>query len=103
MEILYQLGLNNTFWSQLAFFLISSIFLWKFMFTPYVRIIEYRRKNTVGATDQAAHLIAAADQLAVDYEGRVKSQTERVNTIFSEIKKQSAAEEEKIIAEARAR
>ena len=103
MEILYQLGLDKTFWIQLVCFLVSGFFLSVFMFRPYLRIIEARRKSTVGATDHAAHLVAATDALVMDYEGKVRSQNEKLTDTFAEFKKRGAAEEERLLAEARAR
>ena len=103
MEILYQLGLDKTFWIQLVCFLVSGFFLSVFMFRPYLRIIDARRKSTVGATDQAAHLVAQTDALILDYEGKVRRQNEKLTETFAEFKKLGAAEEERLLAEARAR
>jgi len=101
MEILFQLGLNKSFFPQLAFFLISGFFLTFFLFRPYLKIIEVRRKKTTGASEHAAHLIAATEELAMDYEGKVRTQNEKLNEIFAEFKKQGNVEEEKILSQAR--
>ena len=101
MEILYQLGLNKTFFYQITFFLISALFLWRFLFVPYLRIMEIRKHKTTGATEGAASIIAATEELAIDYEGKTKGHHARIHAVSAEYKKQGAQEEEAILTAAR--
>ena len=103
MDILFQLGLNKTVIPQFVFFIVSTFFLTFFLFRPYMKILEVRRKSTSGTSEHAAHLIAATEELAMDYEGKVRTQNEKLVETFAELKKHGAVEESRILTEARLR
>ena len=101
MEILRQLGLDQTVWIQLGFFIVSYVFLSQFLFKPYQRNLQFRSKNTGGALDEAAQMSASNERLAMDYQGRMKKQNETAEQIYSQLKMEGAAEEDKLVAAAK--
>lgn len=103
MEILKQLGVNETVWIQLGFFILSYFFLSTFVFKPYRRNLEFRKKNTSGSMEEATRLSAATEVLVMDYQGRMKSQNEKAQTIYNQLRNEALAEEEKLVAAARDR
>jgi F-type H+-transporting ATPase subunit b len=101
MEILRQLGVNDTIWIQLVLFLIAYFFLSQFLFKPYQRNLKYREKNTGGSVEEATQLNASAERLAMDYQGKMKSQNEQATALYEQFKSQGQAEEDRIVAAAR--
>lgn len=101
MEILRQLGLDQTVWIQLGFFIISYFFLSQFLFKPYKRNLQFRSKNTGGALDEATQMSALNERLAMDYQGKMKKQNETAEQIYSKFKMEGAAEEGKLVAAAK--
>ena len=102
LGILRQLGVNSTLWVQLVFFLVSYFFLSQFLFKPYMRNLEYRKKNTVGNAEEAIKLNSSAENLAMDYQGQVKAQNEKASSIYDKLKAEGLAEEERLVAQAKA-
>jgi F-type H+-transporting ATPase subunit b len=103
LEILGQLGLDQTVWIQLGFFILSYLFLSRFLFKPYLRNLKYRKKNTGGALNEAAQLATITERLAIDYQGKMKKQNEVADQEYSKLKSAGAKEEEKLVSEARIR
>ncbi|MDZ4677306.1 MAG: ATP synthase F0 subunit B [Oligoflexia bacterium] len=103
MEILAQLGVNQTLWIQLAFFIVAYLMLSNFLFKPYRRNLEYRKKNTSGTVEEATKLTASTEGLAMDYQGRMKRHNESAADIYNVLKSEGHAEEEKLLLQARER
>ena len=102
LSILKQLGVDSSIWVQLGFFLICYFFLSQFLFKPYLANLDYRKKNTVGNAEEATKLNTAAEHLAMDYQGQVKAQNEKATAIYDKIRSEGVAEEDRLVAAARA-
>jgi F-type H+-transporting ATPase subunit b len=103
MEILAQLGLDQTVWIQLVFFLISYLFLSKFLFAPYMRNLEFRKKNTGGSVEEASKTAADTERLVLDYQSKMKAQNESATVVYNKLKQEAQSEEEKLVTAARAK
>ena len=103
LEILSQLGLDQTVWIQLCLFVFSYIFLSQFLFRPYLRNLKFRKKNTGGALDEATQLTALTEKIASDYQGKLKKQNELADEEYSKLKSEGSQEEEKLLIAARIR
>ena len=101
MSILTQLGVNQTFFIQLAFFFISYFFVSQFLIKPYRRNLEYRKKNTGGSVDEAAHLNLETERLVGEYQQKAKAQNESAQGIYEKFRAEGQQEEERIISVAR--
>ena len=103
MEILTQLGVDKTIWIQLGFFFLSYFFLSQFLFKPYARNLEFRKKNTTVAVEEANKIMTATEFLSMDYEGKMKTQNEQFLIAYNKIKNEGHEEEQKLLAAARLR
>ncbi len=103
MEILSQLGLNQTVWIQLIFFLICYVFLSRYLFKPFLRNLEHREKNTGGSIEEAQKITVSADRLAMDYQGHMKKQNEAATEVYDKLRLEGTKEEERLLAEAKAK
>lgn len=101
MEILAQLGIDGTLWVQLVLFMISYFFMSTFIFKPYLKNLEYRKKNTTGANEEASKLMATTEHLTLEYERKMKANNETVAQIFNQFKNEGKLEEQRLISAAR--
>ncbi len=101
MAILTQLGVNQTFWIQLAYFFIAYFFVSNFLIKPYKANLEYRKKNTGGSLDQATSINNDTEKLVVQYQEKAKAQNEAAQSIFEKLKTEGQNEEDKLISAAR--
>src|SRR5271154_3199812 len=101
MSILTQLGVNQTFWIQLAYFFIAYFFVSHFLIKPYKANLEYRKKNTGGSLDQATSINNDTEKLIVQYQDKAKAQNETAQSLFEKLKTEGQAEEDKLISVAR--
>ncbi len=101
MEILKNLGVDGTFWIQLAFFLISYFFLSTFLFKPYKKNLEFRRKNTTAAVDEAHQLVATTERMALEYAGQIKKQNDEALGLYNKMKAEGTVEESRLLEAAR--
>ena len=101
LSILKQLGVDNSVWIQLVFFLISYAALSQLLFKPYMKNLDYRKKNTTGNAEEATRLNTAAENLAMDYQGQVKAQNAKAASIYDQLKAEGQAEEDRLVAGAK--
>jgi F-type H+-transporting ATPase subunit b len=103
--IFQQLGLDYTFFLELGIFLILFLFLSKFYFKPFLKLLETRYQRTVADKEKAEQLMAEAQAKWNEYKGilseaRVGARTE-FETAMKEVKKQEAEELTKAREEAK--
>jgi F-type H+-transporting ATPase subunit b len=103
LEILAQLGLDQTVWIQLCLFITAYFFLSTFLFKPYQRNLKFRKKNTGGALEEATQLVQVTERLAMDYQGRMKKQNQAAEEVYEKIRSEGTKEEEKLILAAKAK
>jgi F0F1-type ATP synthase membrane subunit b/b' len=101
MSILTQLGVNQTFWIQLAYFFIAYFFVSKFLIKPYRANLEYRKKNTGGSLNEATSINSETERLVLQYQDKAKAQNETAQSVFEKLKIEAQHEEEKLISTAR--
>jgi F0F1-type ATP synthase membrane subunit b/b' len=101
MSILTQLGVNQTFWIQLAYFFIAYFFVSQFLVKPYKANLEYRKKNTGGSLDQATNINNETEKLVLQYQDKAKAQNETAQSIFEKLKTEGQLEEDKLISASR--
>lgn len=101
MDILAQLGIDKTVFHQLGLFLVSYFFLSKFLFQPYLRNLEYRRKNTGGSIEEAGELEAQAAVAAEKFRNELSAQNQELQAAYQKIKGEGQATQEKLLTDAR--
>ena len=92
LDILISLGVNQTVFAQFVVFLVAFIFLKYFIFSPYLRAYEERRKRTVGSAGVARELQEQIAQLESDFSKKAKALNEQIKNVFEE-KRQKANKE----------
>jgi F-type H+-transporting ATPase subunit b len=100
-SILRQLGVNNTFWIQLGYFFVCYIFMSQFLFKPYMKNLEFRKKNTTVNNDEATKLNSSIGHLAMDYQGQVKRQNAKGAAVYDKLKAEGVAEEDRLLTAAK--
>ena len=100
-SILKQLGVDNTLWIQLGYFVVCYFFMSQFLFKPYMKNLEFRKKNTKVNNEEATKLNSTIENLAMDYQGQVKRQNEKGAAIYDKLKGEGLAEEERLLSAAK--
>lgn len=82
MEILLQLGANQTAFIQFIIFIVSISFLTIFVYTPYFKAYDQRLKQTKGADQVALETHEEAKKIELIYQARAKEINEKIKNIF---------------------
>jgi F-type H+-transporting ATPase subunit b len=82
--------LDATYFVQLGVFLVTFILLYLVLFRPMIRLIEGRRKATVGTNEEAQSFREEAEQLETD-----------VGKRLDEVRSHASAERVKMVGEVR--
>lgn len=86
------MGVNKTVFAQFVIFLVAFVFLKYFIFSPYLRAYEERRKRTMGSAGVAKELQEQIAQLEADFSQKAKALNEQIKSVFEE-KRQKANKE----------
>ncbi len=90
MEILLQLGANETAFIQFLIFIISISFLTIVIYGPFYKAYDQRMKLTKGAEDVANETQDEAKKLEQIYQVRAREINEKIKTIFDASRKQAS-------------
>jgi F-type H+-transporting ATPase subunit b len=92
---------NYTFFVQLGLFFLTYFILNKFVFGPYLHLLEVRKAKTSDLKLKAIQDKEVAQNLKVDYEVKMKAERQKLNAWMDEERKKISEEERKIVQEAR--
>lgn len=92
LDILISLGINKTVFIQFGIFIISFLFLKIFIFSPYLKAYEERRRRTVGVVGAAKELQEDLNRREAEFSEHAKILNEKIKSIFEE--KRLAAQKE---------
>ncbi len=90
MEILSQLGANQSAFIQFFLFVIAISFLTVVVYNPYFKAYDQRHKLTKGADQVASETQDEAKKLSQVYASRAREINEKLNAIFNTSKAESA-------------
>lgn len=82
MEILTQLGANQTAFIQFAMFVITISFLTLFVYNPYFKAYDERLKQTKGADAVAKDTAEEAKNLAQIYQAKAREINDKIRSVF---------------------
>lgn len=102
MEIIQQIGINQTALIQFIIFSITMLFLVNFVFKPYAQAAEQRENQTKGGEELAVELQKQAVEMAKSYEHKLREQTDKLKTVFETHKKQGSSDADLLVSKARA-
>ncbi len=103
MELLAQLGVNNTLAYQLVMFLVVFVVLKYVLFEPYFAAFNERKDRTLGKTELAERFIADAHALEQTYGQRAQEMNDRYREVYDKTRTEAMHEYDRVIGEARAR
>jgi F-type H+-transporting ATPase subunit b len=101
MSILEQLGINHTYFYQLAIFVFALIVLSQFVFKDFLALLERREGQTTGTESVVQEEILKAQNLSQSYEALARDVNGQIRSIFDSYREEAAAEYQKIVAQAR--
>lgn len=102
MEIIHQLGINQTAFVQFAIFIAIFFFLNAYVFTPYYKALEVRESRTLGGEDLALEFQKKATDLHSEYQLKAKEVTSKIKSIYDAQRNDAAKEYDVIVTKARA-
>ncbi len=101
MEIIQQLGINSTVYSQFALFLFTFIILNQLVFKNYLAAFEAREQRTKGGEELAVELHEETKEIYNKYESKAREINSEVNDIFSQFRAEATKQYEQIVSSAR--
>lgn len=99
--ILEQLGLDKTFFYQLAIFAVFFILLGQVYFKPFLKLFELRHKKTVEDKEAAERMMAQAQSKLDEYNRRLSEVRQSTRKDIEDILTQARKEESALLAHAR--
>lgn len=99
--ILEQLGLDSTFFYQLAIFTVLFFLISKVYFKPFLKLIETRHKKTVEDREAAERLMEQAQARFDEYQRRLTEERAAARKEFEEVLNQAKKEENALLSHAR--
>ncbi len=101
MEILLQLGANETAYIQFFLFIISISFLTIYVYGPYFKANDERLKRTKGADTVAKEAADEAKSLALIFQSKARENNDKIKAIFDIKKSEAAKKSGDVLAEAK--
>jgi F-type H+-transporting ATPase subunit b len=95
------IDLDYSLFIQIGLFLLLWVFLSRFVFHPFLRMLEQREQRTDGTLNDAQNLAEEAEQLKASYEQAIAKSTEEGNAIKESIRREAAQTREQLLDQAR--
>jgi F-type H+-transporting ATPase subunit b len=102
LQILTQLGANETAIMQFFIFIFAVTFLTVFIFGPFFKAYDQRLKQTKGAEQVASETEDEAKKLEAIYQLRAREINQKVKDIFDTARKQASESVNTLLGQARA-
>jgi|GEM_PF-1399138 len=99
--ILTSLGVNSTFFIQLAIFCFTYIAMYFIAIKPYMAAIKERKRRTEGSSDKAKDLTSEAETIRETFAREAKEHNSNVQAIYSKSNSEALDAKAKIIEEAK--
>jgi F-type H+-transporting ATPase subunit b len=101
MEIIHQLGINQTAFVQFAIFICLFFFLNLYVFTPYYKALSERESRTLGGEDLALEFQKKTTELHSEYQTKAKEVTKKIKSIYDAHRSDALKEYDVIVGKAR--
>jgi len=100
-EILAQLGIDQTFFTQFAIFVAIFLIIPRLFFKPFQQLIEARHQKTVADRERAEELVKQANAKLEEFRARMTEERGRARDEHERVISAVKAEEAKILGAAR--
>lgn len=87
LQILLQLGANETVFIQFGLFVVTISFLTVVVYGPYFKAYDQRMNQTKGADQVADETQNEAKKLEVIYQSKAREINEKIKSIYEDIRK----------------
>jgi len=94
------IDIDYSIFIQIGLFLLIWLFLARFVFTPYQRLLEEREQRTEGMKAEAERLLAEAEQLQMQFEERITKAKGEGNSIKEGIRQEALQAREELLTHA---
>lgn len=101
MEIIHQLGINQTALIQFVIFVCMFFFLNIYLFTPYYLALKERETRTLGGEDLALELQKKSTELHSEYQVKAKEVSKQIKEIYDSHRNDAVKEYDLIVGKAR--
>lgn len=101
LQILIQLGANETAFIQFFIFIVAITFLTIFVFGPFFKAYDQRLKQTKGAEQVAYETEEEAKKLEAIYQMRAREINQKVKDIFDSARKQASESVNALVGQAK--
>jgi F-type H+-transporting ATPase subunit b len=101
VSIIEQLGLDQTFFAQLAIIIVLFVVLGQVYFKPALKLFEARHKRTVADREAAEKLMAQAEAKLEEYKNRLAEERANARREYETILAEARKEETVLLAHAR--
>jgi F-type H+-transporting ATPase subunit b len=101
VAIFEQLGLDRTFFVQLAIFTVVFLLLSRIYFKPFLKLFEIRRRRTVEDGEAADKLLAQAEAKLDEYKRRIAEERQRARQDYEAAIERAKKEQAELLAAAR--
>ena len=100
-EILDQLGLDSTFFTEFAIFFVLFAFLSRAYFAPFMKLFKERHERTVSDREAARAMVAQADEKFSEYQQKLAEARAHARAEIEEAVRAGKAEEHAVLNAAR--
>ncbi len=101
MEVLAQLGIDHTYFFQLALFILTLFVLANYVFKDFVELLDVREQRTKGSEVVAVEEQQRATELHQEYEVKARALSGEVKSVFDNYRHLANEEYEKIVSAVR--
>lgn len=101
MEIIHQLGINQTALIQFGIFICMFFFLNIYLFTPFYTALEEREKRTLGGEDLALEYQKKSTELHSEYQTKAKEVSKQIKDIYDAHRNDAVKEYDAIVSKAK--
>lgn len=101
MDLLIQLGVNETLAIQLVMFLIMYVVLKYMLFEPYYAAFNERKERTEGQTELAERFVTEARELEEHFNEKAQEANDRFREIYDKSRVEAVKEYDRLVNEAR--
>ncbi len=100
-ELLEQLSLDQTFFTELALVAVTFLALSQFYFKPFLELIEARHKKTVEDRESAERIAQQAEAKLAQYQRTLGAERARIKKQFEVALQEAKKQESLILSQAR--
>ena len=81
-DLLNQLGINSSFLFQFVIFILAYGVLSRFLFKPYLKILEQREKRTLGGQTEVKSLLEEEEKVYRTYKNKLQDLQQQISAFF---------------------